>query len=115
MMLHLFSPWSEAAKKSLPFDTETSFDFRDFPHLPSAMGVNSRDRGVWIPRFFKDMIMSPDWWVCFFQGNHPSKFNAYHHRIAYPIRRLSSFGGNLAGFYIRKWYRKGFINERIIQ
>ncbi len=106
MMLHLFSPWSDAAKKSLPFDTESSFNFKNFPHLPSAMGVSSRDRNAWIPHFFKDMILSPDWWVCFFQGNHPAKFNVINYRVAYPIRRLTAFFGNLTGFYVRKWYRK---------
>lgn len=106
IMLHLFTPWSEAVIKSLPFDTETSFSFKDFPHLPSAMGVSSRDRNAWIPRFFKDIILPPDWWVCFFQGNHPAKFNTISYRVVYPIRRLSAFFVNLTGFYVRKWYRK---------
>ncbi len=106
MMLHLFTPWSEDVKKSLPFDSDASFNFKDFPKLPSAMKVSSRDRNVWIPRFFKDLLLPPDWWVCFFQGNHPAKFNVISYRVVYPIRRLSSFCGNLAGFYVRKWYRK---------
>ena len=106
MMLHLFSPWSADVTHCLPFETTTSFNFNDFPHLPTAMGVSSRNRGLWIPRFFKDIIMPPDWWVCFFQGNHPVKFNFYHYRISYPLRRIGSFAGNLFGFYVRKGYRK---------
>ncbi len=38
MMLHLFTPWSDAVKKSLPFDSDTSFNFKDFPQASQRHG-----------------------------------------------------------------------------
>jgi hypothetical protein len=104
-MLHLFSPWAEAIKNLLPFDTRIAFQFRHFPRLPKAMAVSSRDRHTWTARFFLDLARPPDWWACFFMGTDPSQFSRFKHRVAYPARRLAAFSGNFSGFYVRKLYR----------
>jgi hypothetical protein len=105
-MLHLFTPWPDRIKATLPFDTQRSFPFKHFPRLPRAMAVSSRDRQSWTLRFMMDMAMPPDWWACFFQGSDPWKFTLFEHRLAYPARRLTAFGGNFSGFYVRKLYRR---------
>lgn len=105
LMLSLFTPWSPAVKQRLPFETELKFQFKDFPQLPLAMEINSRNRKKWLSRFFLDIIIQPDWWVCFFQGNHPARFNKFNHHVSYPLHQIGSFATNLAGYYIRKAYR----------
>ena len=105
-MLHLFTPWPDHIKATLPFDTQRSFPFKHFPRLPRAMAVSSRDRPSWTLHFMMDVAMPPDWWACFYQGSDPWRFTLFEHRMVYPARRLTAFVGNFSGCYVRKHYRR---------